>query len=528
MSCRIVIGAPNREIAEDVAALAGEIEEMNVVGAVTSDAEVLALLATEDVDAVCVHEDLGPLPVLDLAREITSRYPDVGVVLMARDQSPEVLRSALQTGVRGVIGAPPALEDLQTTVMGAGLWAQSVRARLSGMLSDAVGDLGGSMVVVAGAKGGVGATTVAVHLALAAQAASPRRSVCLVDFDLQAGDVRSLLDLTHRRSVGDLIEVAEDITARQLDDSLYLHPTGLRILLPPRDGEQAEDVSGHVARRVLGAIRSRFDTVIVDVGSYVTEATAVATEMAGQVVVVTTPDVLALRAANRLVGLWERLQIRKDGIGVVVNRASKESEVQPELMGKVVPVPVLKTVLPADFRSLEAPANTGAPARLPDSPIRRGIDRLAGELQLIKGEGAAERSGRRGRAKREEGQVAVETMGMTFAIGLVVLLLWEVVLIGTTFVLAGNSAREGARELAVGGPVRAAAEASLPASWRRSMQLEPSADAVTVTLNVPVLAPRLHTPFTITVRAGTVVEPSSAPAPGHTQVPAPGAVTASW
>jgi pilus assembly protein CpaE len=536
MSYRIVIGAPSRESIEEIATLTGEAEEIRVIGTGTTDAEILALLGTEEVDAVLAHEELGPLPVLDLAREILGRYPDVGVVLMSRSPSAEMLRAALDTGVRGVVGAPPALEEIQSTVAATARWAQSVRARLSGKLSDALGDLGGSMVVVAGAKGGVGTTTVAVHLAVAAQGANPRRSVCLVDLDLQAGDVRSLLDLTHRRSIGDLIEVADDINARQLDDSLYLHPSGMRIMLPPRDGEQAEDVTGHVARRILGAIRSRFDVVIVDTGTQVTEASAVAVEMAGQVLVVTTPDVLSLRAANRLVGLWERLQIRKDGIDVLVNRASRESEVQPELAGKVLTVPLLKTTVPSDFRSLEAPTNTGAPDRLASGPIRRAIDKLAGELELVRpgAEDEPGRAERRGRSKQQQrlrgdaGHVAVEAMGMTFPILVVLALLWEVVLVGTTFVLAGNSAREGARELAVGGPVRSAAEEVLPQSWRDTMRLETTGDRVTVSVQVPLLLPRMYTPFRISVGAGTVREQAS----GTTTTPAgpllAGEVTATW
>jgi pilus assembly protein CpaE len=508
---RIVVAAPTRAVVEEIRTIVAEVGSLGIVGTATSDAEVLALLGVEEVDAVLLHEAVGPLPVLDLAREISGRFPDVGIVLMARDQSPELIRAALDSGVRGVVGAPPALEELSSTVTAAARWAQSVRARLSGALSDAMGDLGGTMLVLAGAKGGVGTTTLAVHLALAAQAASTRRSVCLVDLDLQAGDVRSLLDLTHRRSIGDLIDVADDITARQLDDSLYRHPSGVRILLPPRDGEQAEDVTGHVARRILGAIRSRFDVVIVDAGATVTEATAIAVEMAAQVVVVTTPDVPSLRAANRLVALWERLQIRKDGIGAVVNRVSRDSEIQPELAARVATVPVLKATVPSDFRGLEAATNTGAPDRLLDGPIRRGIDRLGKELALIPESGrAAAKPAKAGRRRRAEdaGQAAIETMGLTLLIGFLVLALWEVVLVGTTFVLAGNSAREAARELSVGGPVDAAAAEALPTAWRETMVLERGGGEVRVTLGVPLILPSVPTPLTITARAGSVSEGS--------------------
>ncbi|MPZ86783.1 MAG: AAA family ATPase [Nitriliruptorales bacterium] len=511
MTYRVLFGLPDAAQASEAVALAEESGECTVLDAVTTAGAILEGLTDRQVDAVCLHERLGPLPVLDLAREIATRFPDIAVVLMAREQSQGLLRGALQSGVRGVVTLPLSLEDLQATVASAAAWAQAVRARLTA--EDTEDQLEGRVLAVAGAKGGVGATTIAVRLALEAQTASRHRRVCLIDFDLQAGDVRGLLDLTHRRSIADLVEVAEELTARQLDESLYLYPTGLRILLPPPDGEHGEYINGYVARRVLGAIRSRFDVVVVDVGSYVTEAAAMAAEIADQVVVVTTPDVAALRAANRLIALWERLQIRKDGIGVVVNRASKDSEVQADLVRRVVDATVLKAAIPADFRALEAATNTGKPARLADGPVRRGLTGLAAELHLI----APRERARRGRWRSQRGSVAAETMGLAFTIGVVVLLLWQAVLAGFTFVLASHAAREGARELAVGAAteqIEAAAAASLPPAWLDSMRLDPGSADVTVQLAVPLIVPgRFLTPIDVSARAGTVVEQANARPP---------------
>lgn len=502
---RIVIGVAQPSQAAEVRALLAESGDCAVVGAATSSDEVVAVLASQEVDAVLLHEGIGPIPVLDLARQLSSRFPDVGVVLLARDQSAELLRSALQTGVRGVATLPLSLEDVQSTVVAAAGWARSVRARLLDEEGELDAATRGQMVVVAGGKGGVGATTLAVRLALQAQAEGQQRVVCLVDLDLQGGDVRGLLDITHRRSLGDLIEVASDLTSRQLEESLYVHTSGLRVLLPPRYGEQAEDVNDAVARNVLGAIRSRFDVVVVDAGTTVTDASAVAVEMASQVLVVTTPDVLALRSVNRLIELWDRLGIRKDGIGVLVNRASKESEVQPDLVGRVVEVPVLETTVPADFRSLEASANTGIPERVGDGHVPRAVRSLAAELTLI-GEPVARAGRRRRAASSEAGQVATEAMGMVFIIGVVVMLLWQAVLTGYTYVLAGNAAREGARQLAVGEPVAEAVEEDLPDAWARSMEHTAGTDQVEVTLAVPALMPSAPTDWRVTVSAGTVIE----------------------
>ncbi|MDX6764897.1 AAA family ATPase, partial [Streptomyces sp. F8] len=192
---------------------------------------------------------------------------------------------------------------------------------------------GGRVVTVTGAKGGVGTTFTAVQFALAA-AASGRRTA-LVDLDLQAGDVGSYLDVQFRRSIADLAGI-QDISPRVLQDAVYEDRTGLALLLAPADGERGEEVDDRAARHIVGALRSRYELVVVDCGTQVTGANAAAVETADVAVLVTTPDVIAVRAAKRMVRLWERLQVRKaEDTAMVVNRWSKHTEIQPALIEKI-------------------------------------------------------------------------------------------------------------------------------------------------------------------------------------------------
>ena len=175
-------------------------------------------------------------------------------------------------------------------------WSRALRDRVTGEES-AAGALGGQLIAVAGSKGGVGTTTVALQLCLAAVRAAPGRPVCLVDFDLQKGDLRGYLNLPYRRSVVDLVEVANEISVRHLQETLYTHKEGFRVLLAPDDGERGEEVDSAAARAVLAAVKARHALTIVDLGAQVSEASAIGAEMAGRVVVVTTPDVVV--AARR-------------------------------------------------------------------------------------------------------------------------------------------------------------------------------------------------------------------------------------
>jgi pilus assembly protein CpaE len=477
MIIRAIVATPDAAIAAQVVALAGESPELEIVATTADGIDVTQLLQRGDIDVVFLHEALGPLPAIDFARELASSFPDVGLVLLAREETRDLLRSAIAAGVRAVLTVPAPFEALDTATRDAAEWSRSVRGRLSGALVEqGQGGIGGTMIAVAGAKGGVGASTVAIHLALAVANGRQPGSVCLADLDLQAGDLRLLLDLPYRRSIVDLVGLGEDLTARQVDETVYPHRSGLRVLLAPDRGERGEEVHAAAARQVLGALKFRHQVVIVDVGAVITEASALAIELADQVVVVTTPDVPSLRAANRARGLWERLQIRDGGISAVVNRASKDSEIQPEMVRRTLTMPVLDTVLPAGFRALEAPLNTGVPERL-QGPLTDAFGKLSREL-LDVGEPRrtlrSRRSAAAALATDESGQGSTETIALTLIIAICLLGVWQMVLVGYTYVISGHAAREASRVMAVGeaeDEIKQAAREDVRGAWRDGMRV---------------------------------------------------------
>jgi pilus assembly protein CpaE len=519
MSGRLLIAVADEETARRAAAVAREAE-LEVVDLVAELDEIHRGLRRSDVDVVLLSDDLGGVPVLDVARDLASAFPEVGLILLTADDSPALLRAAMQAGVRDVVALPVSLESFEASVRAASQWARTMRDRVTGEES-ASGALGGQLIAVAGSKGGVGATTVALHLGLAAARMAPGRPVCLVDFDLQKGDFRALVDTPYRRSVVDLVDVANEISVRHLQETLYTHKEGFRLLLAPEEGERAEDVDSAVARNVLAAVKARHALTVVDIGAVATEATAIAAEMASQVLIVTTPDVLALRGVRRVRELWKRLGVREDeDVKVLLNRASRRREVQPDLARKVVGETMVETTIPADFNALEAAVNTGSPARLEDGKLRGAFESLAAELDVIPAaESQTEPRGLLARLGGERGQTSAEFMGLLPVLLVVVFGLWQIAITGYTYVVAGHAAREGARQLAVlsddtgkNPPYRKAAREDLPKGWRRGAEItKPTDVTVKVSLKVPVLIPAFRAPIHITTTADTSVEDEPLP-----------------
>ncbi|MBH1935550.1 AAA family ATPase [Streptomyces sp. AV19] len=546
MTIRILPAVADPEAAHAVAGLLARlpgVEPLRTAGDSAELLDALAVLGASSVtglpEVVLVHEHLGPLPALELVREVALRFPATGVVLLSADAGPALYAAAMDCGARGLAALPLSCDELGARVQAAAHWADGVRRHLGPAGSPAGPGGGGRVVAVVGAKGGVGTTVTAVQLALAARAAG--REAALADLDLQSGDVASYLDVQFRRSVADLAGIA-DISPRVLQDAVFPHPTGLGLLLAPAEGERGEEVGDLAARQIIGALRRRYELVVVDCGTQITAAGAAVIETADLALLVTTPDVVSVRAAKRMVRLWDRLQIRKaEDTMTVVNRHTRTAEVQPSLVARTTGTTTARTTVPAAYKELRAAVDAG---RMQDldakSGVRQALWTLAAELGLTGGPGgpggpgggtrhralgpgdgggtgadqlrpvALPFSRLRRRIGGDRGQVAVEFTGIVPMILVALAVVWQCVLVGYTYSLAGHAADRGARAGSVGRDCAEAARADLPDEWRAGAvdcRNEGGVYKAGVRLKVPVLVPNaVDWPWPVAGTAGVARE----------------------
>ncbi|NUR67239.1 MAG: AAA family ATPase [Streptomyces sp.] len=396
MPTRILPAVGDADAVRSLTTLLSQLPDAEPVAPVVDSTQLvdtLARLAAESVDelpeVVVVHERIGPVPALELIREVALRFPAVGVILVTSDASPGLFQAAMDYGARGLVALPLHYEELANRVQAVAAWSVGVRRHLGAGI-DVFTGVGGTVVTVSGAKGGVGATLTAIQLALAAQASG--RPTALVDMDLQTGDIASFLDVQFRRSVVDLAAIT-DISPRVLADAVFRHDTGLALLLAPGEGERGEEVTDRAARQIVGALRSRYEVVVVDCGAQLGGAGAAAVEMADLALLVTTPDVVAVRGAKRTVRMWDRLQIRKgEETTVVVNRHTRGTEIQPHLIRRITGTPVAGTAIPANFKELQGVVDAGRVHELDNkSVVKQALWTLAGELGLVKAREGAQR-----------------------------------------------------------------------------------------------------------------------------------------
>ncbi|WP_242614459.1 AAA family ATPase [Actinomadura roseirufa] len=511
---KVLIATAERDLAGLLNAQFHEMSGIEVVGVEVSTGDVVGAAASvPGLDVVLLHQRLGPLPALDLIRELGVRHPHLPVVLIAEEATAETFGAAMAAGARGVISTEPTLSELHTRVESAAEWGRTMRRHFDSSYQNPLPGRVGTLLAVAGAKGGTGATTIAVHLAVAASAAG--RTVCLVDMDLQKGDVAGYLDVVHRRSIIDLVAAADDLDGTTLGEALFVHRLGPHLLPAPAEGERAEDVPARAARQILAALRTRYAVVIVDCGAHISEPNAMAVELADRVIVAATPDLPALRGAKRLVRLWARLRIRKEeDVAVVLNRHDRRNEIQPDLAGRIVGTGLLGTTVPAAYRALEDASNTGSPTAVKSSDFRKAISGIVRETGLLDERG--EPQGEAPPADRDRGAAAVDFAATVPLIGLLLLLCWQALLTGLTSMYAGHAANEAARAVAVVGydtpqarrEVRRRAVARVAGPWGGEdvMHVRVENGFAKVTIDVPAVLPGWRSTFGLTTRAKIVSE----------------------
>lgn len=546
MTHTVVVGCADQALSYELRSRIAEMTEFSVEFVAETTSELVSAVMRLRPAVVLLHDRLGPGDVVDTMRDLSLRRPATAHLVVTGDAEPETYATAMAAGARGLLSYPFSFEEVQARMADALEWSSTME-RLMADRGDGkdVSDQGRAVVVaVTGAKGGVGTTTVAVHLALDVVRQVPGHKVLLLDLDLEKGDVGWLLDARHRVSIADLAKVADDLSPRTVLDAVVPHESGVQLLLTPLDVREVEDVTPQAVRRILSLLRQQYDLVVIDGGSHVTPVQATAVEAADEVVVVVTPDVLALRTLRRVLQSWEDLPVRKpETVRVLLNKVSRQDEVQPETVRRLAQSPVVSVALPAMFRKLEQAVNNRDPLLVKEQAwwtAVRAIGREVGVVRVPERQGVAaqvveqarrdrssgRRRGLRRRSEpldpevtapppgpgpgpdRERGSITVETVGVLPAVFLLVALLWQLVLVGATFVWTGHAASAAATAVSVGDDPGQPARDRLPASMRNDVRVSgEDVQPVRVSVAVPLFAPGLlRGPWQVTVEREVVRE----------------------
>jgi pilus assembly protein CpaE len=281
---RVLIVDDIPETRDHLSKLLGFETDIEVVGAAASGNEALSLASHVKPDVVLMDINMPDMDGIAATEKLSATVPTASVVMMSVQGEADYLRRSMLAGAREFLVKPFSSDELTASIRQVYTREQEKLSRMSAMpvagipvgaSSNGTEDGGhdGQVIAIFSPKGGVGRTTVAVNLAVAA-ATELGRTVVVMDGSFQFGDVGVLLNLNPKnKSIADLVPELEAGEADSLETFVITHSAGIRVLLAPPSPEMAELITPSGVRRVLDGLRRGHDLVIVDCTSWFNETT---------------------------------------------------------------------------------------------------------------------------------------------------------------------------------------------------------------------------------------------------------------
>jgi pilus assembly protein CpaE len=179
----------------------------------------------------------------------------------------------------------------------------------------------GQVVTFFSPKGGVGRTTLAVNFAVAAKTELGKK-VALVDGGLQFGDVGVLLNLNPKnQSIADVAREMAGGDLETLDSTLIDHSTGVRVLMAPPSPEMAELVGPDHVSKIIAALRTTHDLVVVDCSPLLQDVTLAFLDQSDVVLTVLTLEITNIKNIRQFLALVDQLGYPEGKVQLLLNRA---------------------------------------------------------------------------------------------------------------------------------------------------------------------------------------------------------------
>lgn len=371
------MGAPSSQIrlllVEDVAQVAQYIrnllnaqDQVKLLDVLTDGRKVLDQISELRPDVLMVDALLqGKLNGLEVAERVRQAGLDIPIITLTVPQKP--VKAGPGMGIVKVLAMPFSGFDFMNVLTAA-------HAEHRALAPEALS----RVYSVFAAKGGVGKTTIAFNLAVAAR--QQGYTVALVDGSLQFADLRALLQVAD--GAPSLLQLPTDrITETDLQDVMWRDPSGIDILLAPPRVEMAEMVTARDLEKALSLLRRLYNVVIIDTPTHINDTVLTFFDASDGVIEIVTYDATTLRNSRIMSETFAAIGYARERIHYLVNRSDAAGGIDPRTLSEQLGAePEFHLV--SDGRLVVDANNQGVPFVLvePEAPISKEMTRIATSL----------------------------------------------------------------------------------------------------------------------------------------------------
>jgi pilus assembly protein CpaE len=377
---RVLIVDDIPETRDHLAKLLGFESDIEVIGAAASGADAIELASRLLPDVVLMDINMPDMDGIAATERLSSQVPSAAVVMMSVQGEADYLRRSMLAGAREFLVKPFSSDELTASIRqvharekekaGRAVVAQAIRTQ------DPTEE--GQVVAVFSPKGGVGRTTIAVNLAVAA-ASELGKKVTLVDASFQFGDVAVLLNLNPKdKSMAELVpELEQGHDPDSVEAYTLTHSSGIHVLLAPPSPEMAELITPGGVKHVIEVLRQHSELVVVDCAAWFNDTLLGILDLADVVLTVLTLEITSIKNTRLFLEVAEQLGYSHK-IRLVLNRADTTLGIRVADVEHSIGRKVDHTIV-SDGRAVVYALNRGVPFVLSnrESQVSQDVLRLA-------------------------------------------------------------------------------------------------------------------------------------------------------
>ena len=393
-----IFGSSNPDTNQEIPVLAIHLDDaavhlltrvINSLPGFTLSAALKQYFAEKDASLIRTLREVHPeVCIIDLDRDRpmaletveylrrTSLNP-ISIFAVSSRMEPEAIIEAMRSGCTEYLEKPILAERVQEALM------QVARKKRDSF----VPEVQGKLVMLMGVKGGVGTTTLAVHLAYSLAKRSHKK-VLLVDHHPELGEITLHLGLDHHNY--GFYELACNLSrmdAELLQGFVLKHESGLEVLASPEGLGMTPKTTPEAIQQTLRFLLRMYDYVVVDTDCRLDEQNLAMVELSDEFSLIATPHLPSVRATSRYLDYLLRLNFPTAKSQVVLNRWSKRAPLSVENIEKALRRKI-SLIIPNSEQELGEAISTGIPVSARSrSDFMQGIGkwsmRLNGSLETV-------------------------------------------------------------------------------------------------------------------------------------------------
>lgn len=315
------------------------------------------------------------------AEKVSHQFPYTSIIMMEEELLEETMHNALFAGAKDVLIKPIAPEKLMNSIYRIHqLQERFIVAKTEAPQKKIRKRELGQVYTVFSTKGGVGKTFVSINLA-ASLAKNPEKRVILVDLDLDFGNAALALNLYPKFTIMDVIDNIRHMDSDMIESYLIPHESGIKVLPANLQPNMNDFINAEHIHVILEALRESFDYVVVDMPGRFVETIMPALALADQLLVITTPELSAVRNIKVMLVTLKDLNFPQSKIRIVLNKEDfrgqiKKNDVETALNKKV------DAAIGLDYRRVLSSLNRGVPLvyEYPKNTLSKNFEKMCAKF----------------------------------------------------------------------------------------------------------------------------------------------------